>query len=120
MSFLQHFSILIGLSATLIGLLAMLKPKFMSEGFGIKVEGDALSYVVALGVRDIFIGLSVLALYVYKLWFMIGILSLLISLVALTDFLVVFKFGVKKTSILHLLGFFASLVYGVTMILSHS
>lgn len=116
--YIQYFSLLIGFGACSIGLLAIAKPQFMSEGFGIKVSGAATSYVVALGIRDLFIGLTVLLLYSYQAWVLIGYTSLMIAMVAFSDFLVVFKNGKKSASFVHLLGLMVALAYGLVLLTS--
>ena len=116
--YIQYFSVLIGFGACFIGLLAIIKPEFMSSGFGIKVDGFAASYVVALGIRDLFIGLVVLLLYVNEAWSLIGYTSLLIAMVAFSDFIVVFKNGRKSASFVHLIGLLIALAYGFILLSS--
>ena len=86
---LQIVTLLVGIVACLIGIGATLKPTFMSDGFGISVEGKATSYVVALGIRDLFIGVVFLHLFFTGQWAAVPIYCVALGVVAVSDFLVV-------------------------------
>ena len=113
---ITYITLPIGVVATLIGSVAMLAPRFMSEKFGIAVEGQATSYVVALGVRDVFIRVLFLILFQSSLWTEAGWLSLALAGVAISDFAVVWKSGEKLTSATHLLGAVFLIPYGLAML----
>ena len=117
---LNSFSLIIGLGVSFIGLLAISAPRFMSKNFGIPLDDKkALSYIVSLGIRDIFIGLTVFYLFFEKAWMTIAFVHFFISIVALSDFIVVMKHGDKNSYITHLTGLVISLLYGVLMYKSH-
>ncbi len=108
---------LIGMVTIFIGIFAILKPAFMSSKFGITVNGSALPYVISTGVRDVFMGLSVLVLAYQHEWKLLGAIQLLIGFVAIGDFLNVFKNGDKKTSLVHFAGAGAVFVYGTWLLI---
>ncbi|MCB0367865.1 MAG: DUF4267 domain-containing protein [Bdellovibrionales bacterium] len=110
---LFYLSPVIGLTTLGIGIAAVLRPEPMSKKFGITVNGQALPYVISTGVRDVFIGLTVLVLFYLKNWLALGCINLFISIVAASDFLVVQKYGHKKTSYVHLFGAIIVFVYGI-------
>ena len=114
---LTHLSLIVGLVALGIGFLAMLFPNFMAEGFGLKKDPSSTSYIVSLGARDVFIGLVVLALYFYDEWILMTVITVGIAFVALVDFLVVFSKGDRSKSIPHVLGFFATTLYSIGLLL---
>lgn len=114
-SILQLFSIPIGIAATGIGVLAILKPQFMSKGFGIEVKEHQTHYVVAVGIRDVFIGLSVLTLFYSQEWRVLAFTSLFIAMVAVSDFLVVLINGDRMASFTHLAGAVFAAVYSAML-----
>jgi len=111
-----YFNVLVGLVALCIGIGAIIKPQPMALKFGIAADVKALPYVVSLGIRDVFMGLSVLVLFLRSEWFSLGLIHLCLGLVAVSDFLVVFKNGVRKISYVHLLGAFVSFIYGAWLL----
>ena len=108
---------IIGLTTILIGLGAMLKPESMSGNFGIPATGKAKAWVVSVGVRDIFMGFTVLVLYFNQSWFELAFINLAIGVVALSDFYVVLKDGDRLKSYTHFAGAVAVLFYGAWIIL---
>ncbi|MBC7420591.1 MAG: DUF4267 domain-containing protein [Bdellovibrio sp.] len=106
-----------GLVALIIGLLAVITPAKASKGFGIEASGPALHYVVATGVRDIFIGLIMLVLYWHGDTKIIGACFICIAVVAIADFTLTFKHGSKKQSVVHAAGAIFSIIYGSLVIL---
>lgn len=106
----------IGLTTILIGTGAFLKPEPMSKNFGIQATGTAAPYVQSVGIRDIFMGFTVLILYFYQLWFAMALIQFCIGLVALSDFIVVKKNGDPKASLVHLAGAIAVIGYGIWLI----
>ncbi len=114
---LSHYlALIIGSGALIIGVIAVLKPEAMSKKFGIPVTGPALPYVISTGVRDIFIGLTVLILFYRQEWFTLGCINLAVGVVAITDFILVLKHGDKKISIVHFLGALLFAGYGFWLI----
>lgn len=87
----------------LIGLLALLSPAAASIMFGIPVEGqDALLWVRLAGVRDIALGLLVIAVIVLRQPRTTGILILLATVVPITDVVtVVLHNGLSSQALLH-------------------
>lgn len=108
---------IIGLTTITIGIAAILKPQQMSVNFGIQSSGSANPYVMSVGIRDIFMGLTVLILYFHQSWAQLGLVQLCIGLVAMSDFLVVLKNGDKKASMTHLTGAIAVIGYGAWLLL---
>jgi hypothetical protein len=108
----MYIGAIVGLSTLLIGLFAILQPKPMSKKFGIEAEGKALPYVISTGVRDIFIGFTVLLLFFRHDYLELGLIMFCLGLVAIADFLVVRKNGDRKTSLVHLCGAVAVFIYG--------
>jgi|GEM_PF-2891278 len=117
-NFLHFLAPAISLTAFTIGFAAVILPKKMSKGFGVEVSGSALAYVIGLGIRDIFIGGAVLIMYLQSAWYSLSITSLLLSMVAVSDFLVVYKNGNKKTSYVHLAGAVIAAVYAAALYLT--
>ncbi len=115
---------LIGFVTLIIGTAAVLKPAPMSKNFGIEVSGSALPYVVSTGIRDIFMGLTILILFSTQHHQQdrrtLGAIHLCVGVVAISDFLIVQKHGDKKTSWVHLLGAVAVIGYGVWLIFQSS
>ena len=107
----------IGVTTLCIGITAALWPQPMSKKFGIAASDNALPYVVSTGVRDIFMGLTVLLLYYQQDWKLLGIIQLCLGLVAISDFRVVQLHGDKKVSLVHLAGAIAVIGYGIWLIL---
>lgn len=108
---------IIGLTTIFIGLGALIKPQLMSENFGIKASGTANPYVRSVGVRDIFMGLTVLILFYKEQWITLGLIQFCIGGVAISDFLVVRAKGAHKISLVHFAGAVAVISYGVWLIL---
>lgn len=115
-SFLFYFAPIIGLGTFVIGILAVLRPQPMSKKFGVIANDSAFPYVMSTGIRDVFIGLTVLILFYNKSWTLLGLINFCISIVAISDFLVVLKHGDKKTSFAHLFGAILVATYGVWLI----
>ena len=93
-SIIHLISPVIGIVTIVIGILAIINPKKMSKSFGIDADDiKTLAYVSSLGVRDIFMGITILILYYNHLWNILGLVNLLIGLVAVSDFLFVLKNG---------------------------
>lgn len=113
---LEIFAVLIGAGTTLIGIAALLKPREMSKKFGIQADTLSLPYVRSTGVRDIYMGFSILVLYQLQHFKAIGVCSLALGLVAISDFIVVQKYGDKKTSLVHLAGALIVFVYGAFLL----
>ena len=113
-----YLSLLIGVVATAVGVAILIKPKQMAVVFGIEASESAMPYVVSCGSRDLFIGLTVLALYFNQAWLEMGYINLFISLVSVSDFLVVRKNGNKNKSALHLLSGVVAVVYGIWLIVN--
>ena len=107
---------IIGFTTILIGIGAILKPQKMSNNFGITASGTAAPYVASVGVRDIFMGLSVLILYFNQHWFELSLIQFSIGMVAISDFLVVRKNGDQKASLTHLAGAIAVIGYGLWLL----
>ena len=114
---IYYFAPIIGIGTLIIGILAIIRPEAMSKKFGIAVNGSALPYVISTGVRDIFIGLTVLILFYRREWFILGFINICIGVVATSDFLVVRKHGNLKTSLAHLFGAVFVITFGVWLIL---
>lgn len=113
---LFYLAPIIGLGTLVIGILAVLRPQPMSKKFGITANNPTLPYVVSTGIRDVFIGLTVLILFYDKNWILLGYINICISVVAVSDFLVVFKHGERKTSFAHLFGAILVTGYGVWLV----
>ncbi len=111
-----HFNIPVAIVALLIGVGAILRPKTMSLKFGIEADAKALPYVVSLGIRDVFMGLTVLILYLLAEWFALGLVHICLGIVAVSDFVVVFKNGIRKTSLVHFAGAVVSFLYGAWLL----
>lgn len=112
----HYFPLVIGFLTLLIGIAATVKPKEMSKNFGIAVDGLALPFVVSTGIRDVFIGLVILVLFYLQAWKALGAAHLCIGIVAISDFLVVRKFGDKKASLIHFAGAVIVIVYGAWLL----
>lgn len=109
---LIYLAPVMGVVAIIIGTTACLFPSVMSKNFGIGVNGAAEGYVVALGIRDIFIGMTVLTLYSFELLPVLGYLTLGIGMVAVSDCLTVFLRGDKKKAVVHIGGAVFAFPYG--------
>lgn len=107
----------VGALTLLIGVVSALKPQAMSKNFGIAAQGGALPYVMATGVRDVFIGLTVLVLFFREQWNILGYVHFFIGLVAVADFLIVRKYGDKKFAWVHFVSAIAVCVYGAWLIM---
>ena len=106
----------IGLITLLIGSAAVLRPQIMSKNFGIAASGPALPYVVSTGIRDLFIGITILILFRQQDWNSLGLVHLSLGIVAISDFLVVQRHGDKKASLIHLAGAVAVIGYGIFLL----
>jgi hypothetical protein len=115
---LHYVALITGILAIVLGVVAIFIPVRMSKGFGIPVEGKPSAYISSLGVRDIFIGFVLLMLYQESAWTQIGYLSFMVSIVALVDFVVVYRNGLKRTSITHLIGTVLFVIYGILILKS--
>jgi hypothetical protein len=113
---LLYLAPIIGVGALIIGISAVFRPEPMSKEFGITVSGSALPYVVSTGIRDVFIGLTVLILFYLESWLALACINLFIGIVAVSDFLVVRKYGNKKTANAHLFGAVLVTFYGTWLI----
>ena len=114
------FNLPVAIVALLIGIGAIMRPQMMSLKFGIAADTKALPYVVSLGIRDVFIGLTIFILFFLSQWFALGLLHLCLGLVAFSDFVVVFKNGTRKTSWVHLAGAIVAFLYGASLLLNYS
>jgi hypothetical protein len=114
---LHYIAPLVGFGTLIIGILAVLRPEPMSKKFGIAASESTLPYVINTGIRDVFIGLTVLILFFNKEWISLGVVHLCIGIVAMSDFLVVRRHGDKKTSFVHLFGAIFVLVYGILLLI---
>jgi hypothetical membrane protein len=108
----RYLAPLIGTGTLVIGILAMFRPESMSKKFGISASDKTLPYVKSTGVRDVFIGLTVLILFYLKDWVALGWVNLFIGIVAISDFSVVLRNGDKNTSLVHLFGAILVLAFG--------
>ena len=116
-SIIHLISPMIGLATIIIGILAIINPKKMSKNFGIDTNDiKTLPYVSSLGVRDIFMGITILILYHNQLWNILGLINLLIGLVAVSDFLFVLKNGDKRISLIHLTGAIIMILCGYILL----
>lgn len=113
----HYFPLVIGFFTLLIGIAATAKPEEMSKKFGIAVSGVALPYVISTGIRDVFIGLVVFILFYLQYGSALGAIHLCIGIVAISDFLVVRKYGNKKASLIHLGGAVVVIAYGAWRLL---
>lgn len=113
----HYFALVIGFATLLIGVAATVKPEKMAEKFGIAASGMALPYVVSTGIRDVFIGLIVLILCYRQAWSVLGASQLCLGIVAISDFLIVRKYGDKKISFTHLGGAVVVISYGIWLLL---
>lgn len=112
----HYFPLVIGLLTLFIGIAATVMPEVMSNKFGIAATGVALPYVMSTGIRDVFIGLIILILFYLQDWTALGAGHLCIGIVAISDFLVVRKYGDKKTSLIHLGGAMFVIAFGVWLL----
>lgn len=111
-SLTHYFPLVIGFFTLLIGILAVAQPEKMSKNFGIQARGITLPYVISTGIRDVFIGFIVLILFYLQSWNALGVVHLCIGVVAVSDFLVVSKYGDRRTSFVHLSAAIVVVVYG--------
>ncbi len=109
---IHYVALIVGLVTLIIGISAVIRPKPMSTKFGIAANDATLPYVVSTGIRDVFIGLTVLILFYLSEWHTLGAINICVAVVAISDFLVVRKHGDKKTSYIHLVGAIAVVVCG--------
>jgi hypothetical protein len=106
------FAVLTGLVCLLIGVGATFAPNKMAKVFGIAATGTAAPYVVATGIRDVFLGIAVLFVVYVEQWIGVAILHLCLGLVGISDFTMVFKHGNKKISLTHIIGSVVMIIYG--------
>lgn len=104
--------------AVLIGIAAMLRPKDMSKKFGIPAAGEALPYLVSVGIRDIFMGLALFLSWRKEDWLSLGYLVCGVGLVAVFDFVTVFQKGDRRVSLVHIAGALIAFGYGAWLLLS--
>ena len=105
-----------GLVAILIGVGAICIPQKMSKQFGIPVSGASLAFVVGVGIRDVFMGLAMLTLYILESWTALAVIMIGVGIVAVSDFVVVYKSGNKKASAVHIASAVIALAYGVWLL----
>jgi len=100
---LYWLSGIFALGLVFIGLLALLSPAVASIMFGIPASApDTLSWVRLAGVRDIALGLLLLAVIALKQGRTTGILVLLATIVPITDVITVFLHnGLSSQALLH-------------------
>ncbi len=118
MSLLSNLIYFIGLLTIAIGLLASLLPFKMAKQYGIKLDtkfknDPIIGFVISTGARDLFMGATLILANYRKDTFLIAGILFLLSFIALIDFLNVYKYGDKKTSIIHLLGSLLCLFLGI-------
>lgn len=111
-----YFALLIGFGTLIIGICAVIKPKPMASKFGVLANESALPYVISTGIRDVFIGLTVLISFYLHQWTALGAIHLAIGIVAISDFKVVNKYGNKKVSYVHLFGAIVVISYGIWLL----
>lgn len=117
LTILYYFPLVVGVTTLLIGIAATVKPQEMSKKFGIAVSGSALPYVISTGIRDVFMGLVVLILFYIQSRTALAASHLCLGIVAISDFVVVRKYGDKKMSLIHVGGAVAVIAYGVAILL---
>jgi hypothetical protein len=102
-SLLYWLSGAFAIGLVLMGFLALLSPAAASIMFGIPAEGlDTLVWVRLAGVRDVALGLLLIAVVVLKQGRTAGILILLVIVVPLTDCLtVVLREGLSSHALIH-------------------
>lgn len=105
-----------GAFALIIGLLAVVSPQKASQSFGIEVHGLALPYVMATGVRDIYIGLVTLILFRFGNTQLLGANFICIAVIAIADFILTFKVGSRRHSVVHIAGAVFSLIFGIILL----
>jgi hypothetical membrane protein len=115
-SVFYYIAPLIGVCTLFIGICATLRPLPMSKKFGIAASESSAPYVISTGIRDVFMGLTVLILFYLQQWSGLGAINVCISIVAISDFKVVYKYGDKKTSYVHLAGAISVIVYGAWLL----
>ncbi len=108
---------IMGFVTILIGVFAIVSPQKASKTFGLEAQAPALPWVIATGARDIFIGLIVLILWWSEMYHLLGLATLSIAVVAITDFTVTRKSGNRRESYIHLVGAIAVIVYGTLLLL---
>ena len=114
-----YFNLAVGLVALVIGFGAIIQPQAMSHKFGIPADAKALAYVVSLGIRDVFMGLTLLILFFRAEWLSLGLVHICLGAVAVSDFLVVYRNGIRKVSWVHLAGAMVSFSYAAWMLSSY-
>jgi Domain of unknown function (DUF4267) len=116
MDIIHAIALVIGVVTLLIGIGAVLKPEQMSKKFGISASGSTLPYVVSTGIRDVFMGLTVLILFSKQDWPVLAYVNFLLGIVAISDFTIVRKHGDRKTALVHILGAVAVFCYGAMLL----
>jgi hypothetical protein len=109
---MSFFGLCVGVVATLIGSLAMITPKKMSEAFGIPTDDKGTPFVFSLGARDVFVGAVGFILWYQAQWHSLGYVCFAIAFVAVSDASIVFKHGNKKAAVTHLFGFVSATMFG--------
>ena len=83
--------------------------------YGIPVQADQKSYVLATGVRDLFMGLVFAVLSWSANLHLVGLVCFCLVPVAAVDFLLVRRFGRPHAFWVHLLGTIGLLVVGALL-----
>lgn len=106
---------LMAAGACFIGVIACARPVWMSRQYGIAADWPNAGFVVALGVRDLFMGAAMFFAWWHQSWVTVAVFSTLLAGVAVVDFAIVLKLGEKKASLVHLMGALACTVYAVAV-----
>ena len=114
---ITYLAPVVGFFTLAIGATAAIWPKQMSKKYGIATGGEGIPYVISTGIRDVFMGLTILILFYRQDWIVLAILNFLIGFVAISDFLIVRKYGDKKIALVHLLGAIAVTGFGACLLI---
>ena len=118
---IENFSLLMVLFTFGIGATATLAPQLMSKNFGIESTTDkTLPWVVSVGMRDVFMGLVIVILYSSQLWVEMAWAHFALAVVAISDFIVVYRHGNRLFCLTHLAGAIAVIAYGAILLSIHS
>ncbi len=112
---LPLFAPIIASGLLLVGLTAMTFPKWAAGMFGVKASTEGLPYVMAAGVRDVFIGLALLLIWQTGDHRLLAKAMVATAIVSLMDTYLVFKYGMRRQMALHILGTVAVVVYGFVL-----
>lgn len=104
-------SLLLGIGVAAIGIFAIVNPKKAAAHYGVKTKDDGLTWVMAAGVRDVFIGLVFILLYFQNDSALTAKTCLCVAIVAIADGILVLKSGVKKASYVH----FAAAIFAISL-----